>query len=222
VNNHTTARSKNTNGGQSAKNANKGIVSIPRNNSLGYGRTFQMRFSAKRPLIQSANVGGVGGEIVFALQDATNYASYATVFDWFQIEKVRVKFKPSSMLVNNGNSSSAIQSIAPLFAAAIDTNAIAYTPSSLAVVQEYATSKTVNANEHLTLVFKPCSLLTGYATAGTSFYAVNTAPLRTADSATYHYGVVWYMEQPGGANPPAGVFSYDVDLDYWVTFYNQK
>jgi hypothetical protein len=190
---------------------------------LGYKYFDTKKFTTRRPQIQSAAVGTVAGEVVFSLADSPNLTAVQALADSFTIDKVRIRFVPCQQLVANSNSSSAVQSIAPEFAACVDTNAIGYVPSSLASVQDYANSKTVTANQPLSFEFRPAALLAGFETSTvTTFYAPNITPIRTADAATYHYGVPWFMEAVAGGTPPAGIFTYDVIVDYWVGLYNQK
>jgi hypothetical protein len=218
-----TAKGKQSQTGKGSGHQNptrKGIESIPRANSTGYKQSFQLRFKNSLPSILSANVGGVGGELSFGLYDYPNVANCVSMFDYFRIDRVKVWFRPITKNVANSNSSSAIQGTPPLFCVACDTNAISVTPAGLP--SNYANSKIVNADQSLMFDFKPSSLLIGYEGVGNNFYVPNTLPIRTADYNTPHYGLLYYMNQPGGANPSAGMFGYNVETEYFVTLFAQK
>jgi hypothetical protein len=191
---------------------------------LGYKFFMPFEFTSVRPQVQSAAIGTVAGQIVFSLADALNVSAIQALADSFEIDQVRIEFKPTSQPVSNTNSGSTVQFIAPLFAACVDTNSIGLTPSSLAQVQEYRNSKTVTADKKLSFSFRPAALLDGYATSLTTFYAPCPTPLATtgAGATAYHYGVPWFMQAVTGAGPPAGVFTYDVTVHYKLSLYNQK
>jgi hypothetical protein len=189
---------------------------------LGFDRAYIRDFTTVFPQIVSGTTVPTTGFFTFQFSDVASSANLSSDFEWFRIDKVKVHFQALDTTVLNNNSTSAIQTMTPNFAAAVDTNGVGYTPSTIAQVLNYANSKYTVATRDLRFTFRPIYNSQTYKSSTQVGYAPGELMLRTADANEPHYGLLYWMDVPGGANPVAGAYAYNVIVKYYITFAGGK
>jgi hypothetical protein len=189
---------------------------------LGFDRAYKRDFTTVFPQIVSGTTLPTTGYLTFQFSDVASSANLSSDFEWFRIDKVKVHFQALDTTVVNNNSTSAIQTMTPNFAAAVDTNGVGYTPSAISQVLNYANSKYTVATRDLRFTFRPIYNSQTYKSSTQVGYAPGELMLRTADANEPHYGLLYWMDVPSGANPVAGAYAYNVIVKYYITFAGGK
>jgi hypothetical protein len=189
---------------------------------LGFERAYQRTFTTVGAQIVSDTVSARTGYLTFQFSDVASATNLTSDFEWFRIDKVKVHFQALDTTVLNNNSTSAIQTMTPNFAAAVDTNGVGYTPSAISQVLNYAKSKYTIATRDLRFTFRPIYNTQTYKSSTQVGYAPGELMLRTADASEPHYGLLYWMDVPSGANPVAGAYAYNVIVKYYITFAGSK
>jgi len=141
-----------------------------------------------------------------------NYAAFASVFDQYRIDAVRVTCKPQNNAV--GLVTNSTTSLVPLYCV-IDYDNVSNL-STVGAARQYANCIVLEPGESFIRTFQPRAALAGYTGAFGGYANVSPPWIDCASSTVQHYGLKFLI--PGATAAQTLLQSWDITFEYYMSF----
>lgn len=155
----------------------------------------------------------------FSLDQVPNYTEFTNLFDSYKIDKIVMRFMPVhaqniSMTQNQSGATATISHPRVYTVLDYDDDSV---PTSVGELTQYSGCKVRLAGKQFKLIFRPKVAMQVYRSAVTTAYANpdKQVKLDCAYADVPHFGVKLAMTDSG----TAGYFGYDLNIDYYCSFY---
>lgn len=155
---------------------------------------------------------------VFDMSNFNNFSEFASVFDEYKVNRIKVTYRPAyDSVVNIGPAGTLIQSQAYAHYVVDPGSTLiptgVYGTGSLQSLLENGDVKTRTLNRPFSIYYKPKVTDSVFNTGTAS--AMRTSPwVRTSDTATVYRGYHMYIQQNGISNT-----NTNIRLDFYITMY---
>jgi len=159
------------------------------------------------------------GAFVFSLNQVPNYSEFTTLFDNYRIEKCVVKFTAVGNQMNTTTTPNQVPRIGTVFD--YDDNS---SPADWNALEQYSSFKVHAGNKSFSMTVYPKISLACYRSGVTDGYVRPDNMLSkhlmvdSSNSDIPHYGLKWGFE----SNLTANVFIYEIQVDYYLTFFGLR
>lgn len=168
----------------------------------------------KRAVFYSGSISGstildTFGGVRFRLVDVPNVTEFTNLFDQYKIDGVKIHFLPRGNTAEVGTNQGIVK-----FFSAIDYDDIT-APGSINDILQYENVKTTRSTQDHSRYIKPKVAGLAYQTAVGNAYMPKRGWIDCANTTVEHYGIKWALQQL-----PAGSQTFDIKVDYYLSFKN--